>query len=147
MQEYIDFVTSGTMTMMLSVAWIALVIAFISNIIKSKTAKYKEISVDEMTRLINREEAVVIDLRAKEKFKKGTVTDALNVQPEQVKSGNIAQLDKFKVKPVILICDNGMASLGVAADFVNQGFEHVSVLNGGLITWQEKSLPLVHSNN
>lgn len=67
MQEYIQFFQQN---MILSLVWVGLLIALIMNIVKSATAAYKEINVNQLTHLINRENGVVVDIRTKDEYKK-----------------------------------------------------------------------------
>ncbi len=67
MQEYIEFFQQN---MILSLVWVGLLVAFIMNIVKSATAAYKEINVNQLTHLMNRENGVVVDIRTKDEFKK-----------------------------------------------------------------------------
>lgn len=67
MQEYIEFFQQN---MILSLVWVGLLIAFILNIVKSATAAYKEINVNQLTHLINRENGVVVDIRTQDEYKK-----------------------------------------------------------------------------
>ncbi len=62
MQEYIEFFQQN---MILSLVWVGLLVAFIMNIVKSATAAYKEINVNQLTHLMNRENGVVVDIRTK----------------------------------------------------------------------------------
>ncbi|MEN2861939.1 hypothetical protein ADNJHIED_02222 [Mannheimia haemolytica] len=49
-------------------AWVALLIAVIFSFYKSATQKYKIVDNAQATQLINKEEAVVVDLRSDEEF-------------------------------------------------------------------------------
>ncbi|WP_434997385.1 rhodanese-like domain-containing protein [Vibrio scophthalmi] len=140
MQEYIAFFQEN---MIMSVVWVGLLVALIMNIVKTSTAAYKEISVAETTQLINRENGVVIDIRAKDEFKKGHITEALHILPSDIKAGNFGSLENSKSDPIIVVCKTGQTAQEIANLLAKAGFEKVYVLKSGLIAWSEANLPLV----
>ncbi|MCF7981401.1 MAG: rhodanese-like domain-containing protein, partial [Pseudomonadales bacterium] len=73
----------------------------------------QSVSTHEATKLINREKAVVLDLRAQSEFNNGHIVDALNV-PYTSLSTRLAELEKYKDRPIILVCKMGQHS-GAAA--------------------------------
>ena len=73
MQQYIDFLSNHPY---LTAAWVALFLALIVSWIKSLTSSVKQISPTQLTLMVNREDATVIDIRAEADFKKGHITGA-----------------------------------------------------------------------
>ncbi|WP_117236254.1 rhodanese-like domain-containing protein [Vibrio maerlii] len=140
MQEYIDFFQQN---MILSLVWVGLVIAVIMNIVKTKTAQYKEIMPAQLTQMINREEGTVIDIRSKDEFKKGHITDAVHILPADIKSGSFGSLESKKADPIVVVCKTGQTAITAANDLAKAGFEQVFVLKNGLISWNEANMPLV----
>lgn len=113
--------------------------------VKSATAAYKIITVNELTALVNRENGQVIDIRAKDEFKKGHITDAVHILPSDIKNGNFGSLENRKSDPIIVVCKTGQTAQESANLLAKAGFENVSVLKNGLISWSEANLPLVRS--
>jgi hypothetical protein len=70
MQEIMQFVSRHPV---LSIAWIALLAAVLFTTFKSLMSKVKVITRGEATRLINKEDAVVVDLRQRDDFRKGHI--------------------------------------------------------------------------
>ena len=140
MQEYIEFFQQN---MILSLVWVGLLIAFILNIVKSATAAYKEINVNQLTHLINRENGVVVDIRTQDEYKKGHITDSLHILPSDIKSGSFGSLENHKSDPSILVCKTGQTAQESANLLAKAGFTNVSLLKNGLIAWNEANLPLV----
>ncbi len=66
----------------------------------------KKIEPNELTRLVNKENATLIDLRKKEDYENGHIMTALSY-PHQEFDNQMHELDKFKERPVILVCDMG----------------------------------------
>ncbi|MCE0493946.1 rhodanese-like domain-containing protein [Vibrio salinus] len=140
MQEYIQFFQQN---LLLSIAWVAIVVAIVFNFVKSASAKYKFISVNELTHSVNKENAVVVDIRTRDEFKQGHITNSVNVLPSDIKSGNWGTLEKHKTDPIILVCKNGQTAQENAVVLIKAGFEKVTVLKNGLVAWNEGNLPLV----
>lgn len=144
MQEYIVFFQQN---MILSLIWAVLLIAVIVTSIKSATAKYKTITPAQATDLINRQNGVVIDLRSKDEFKVGHITDAKNLTIADIKANQVSALYQDKSTAIILVCKTGQTSVEAANLLIKEGFENVNLLKNGISGWMEASLPLVRSTN
>ncbi|WP_076588953.1 rhodanese-like domain-containing protein [Vibrio ostreicida] len=140
MQEYIEFFQQN---MILSLVWVGILIALVMNIVKSSTAAYKEISAAQATHLMNRESGVIVDIRTKDEFRKGHITDAVHILPSDIKSGQLTSLEKHKSDPIIVVCKTGQTAQESANLLSKAGFENVSLLKNGLSAWNEANLPLV----
>ena len=95
-----------------------------------------------LTALVNREDALVVDLRPAADFEKGHIAGAKNVQMSQFDPEN-KQLAPAKALPVVLVCKVGQTADGAAKRLRKAGFSNVSVLEGGVQAWQGADLPLV----
>ena len=93
---------------------------------------------------INHDDAVVIDLREAEPFKAGHIIDSIRISADDVKQKH---LDKYKKKPIILVCARGTQSATVAASLRTEGFAEPLVLAGGIAAWHAANLPLVKGKN
>lgn len=100
-----------------------------------------QVNAQRVTQLINRENAVVIDIRDIEAFKAGHIIDAVNIRPDEMKNTS-KKFDKYKAKTLIIICQSGVESYKVAAQLYKEGY-NVYSLAGGLRSWNEAQLPLV----
>ena len=140
MQEYMEFFRANPV---LSIAWVGLFIAVLVMTVKSATSKVKIINTQELTMLINKEGAKVVDVRSQEEFRKGHIVDALNVPLAEIKNNTATTLEKYKTSPIIMVCATGMTSSQAADLLVNQGFENVNNLKGGMADWQAANLPVV----
>jgi rhodanese-related sulfurtransferase len=92
MQEIMQFVSRHPV---LSIAWIGLLAAVLFTTFKSLTSKIKVITRGEATRLINKEDAVVVDLRQRDDFRKGHIAGAINLLPAEIKANNVGE----RIKP------------------------------------------------
>ncbi|PHP45014.1 rhodanese-like domain-containing protein, partial [Salmonella enterica] len=75
---------------------------------KGLTSKVKVITRGEATSLINKEGAVVVDLRQRDNVRKGHIAGAANLLPGEIKANNVGELEKHKGKPIIVVGGSGM---------------------------------------
>jgi len=99
------------------------------------------VSPAEATHLINREDALVIDVREPGEYASGHVLGAKNVPVARLESGAGDQI-KRKDRPVILYCDGGDRAGKAIAALKKQGYTRVANLSGGIGAWQQAGLPL-----
>ena len=128
MQEIMQFVGRHPI---LSIAWIALLVAVLVT------------TRGEATRLINKEDAVVVDLRQRDDFRKGHIAGSINLLPSEIKANNVGELEKHKDKPVIVVDGSGMQCQEPANALTKAGFAQVFVLKEGVAGWAGENLPLV----
>lgn len=144
MQEFlpdaISFVQKHTL---LSVAWIAIFVMTIYTFFKAATEKFKTIQYPEAIRLINNENAVVIDLRTLDEFQRGHIIESINLLPSDIKNANLGKIEQHKEKPLILVDANGVSAPASAALLTKQGFAQVYVLKEGIAAWMGANLPIV----
>ena len=93
------------------------------------------------THLINREDAMVIDVREANEFASGHVLGAKNLPPARMETA-AGEVMKKKDRPVIVYCDGTDRSGKALAILKKQGFTRVANLSGGLKAWQEAGLPV-----
>lgn len=126
----------------LSLALVGLTLALIYNELAGRLSGIRRIGPAGLTALINRDNALVIDLRPAADFDKGHISGAKNVQMSQFDPEN-KQLAPAKTLPVVLVCKAGESANGAAKRLLKAGFSHVSVLEGGVQAWQAADLPLI----
>jgi len=91
--------------------------------------------------MINKQNAVVIDVRGNESFRQGHIIDAVNLPARDLmESGK--KLDKYKNKPIIVVDGNGTDSQKAAAALAGLGY-NAFILAGGIRAWSGADLPLV----
>ena len=92
--------------------------------------------------LINRSNALVLDVRDEAEYAAGHITDARNI-PLAALDARIGELNKFKDKPILVNCQAGVRSGKAVAILQKQGFTKAYNLQGGLNAWQQAKLPVV----
>ncbi len=96
----------------------------------------------EATLLINRENAIVLDVRDAAEFAAGHIANARNI-PLADLDKRIDELAKYKNKPIVIVCQSGARSGKAIATLAKAGFGNANSLGGGLALWQKDGHPLV----
>jgi rhodanese-related sulfurtransferase len=142
MDQIIEFATSTQLVSILSIAWVVLVVLIIYSYVGAALSPIKELSTHDATLLINKEDAIILDIRAPNEFKAGHILGSRQLKADELKEGNFAKLEKSKDKPIIVVCAMGMTAKKTASQMLKAGFEKVTVLKGGMNAWQAASLPV-----
>ena len=100
------------------------------------------VSAAQATQLINREDALVLDVRDPGEYGAGHILGAKNVPLARIDAGGSEIAAKRKEKPVIVYCDTGSRAAKAATALRGQGFAKVVSLSGGLGAWQQAGLPV-----
>jgi rhodanese-related sulfurtransferase len=93
------------------------------------------------TQLINREDALVVDVRDPGEYSTGHILGAKNWPLDHIDERG-GEATKRKDKPVIVYCDTGDRTPKAAAALRKLGFTRVVNLSGGLAAWQQAGLPV-----
>jgi rhodanese-related sulfurtransferase len=127
--------------LMLSLVLAGLTVALLVTEVMRLFRGFKGVSPAQLTDLINRENALVVDLRGLGDFEKGHIIGSRHVLPSQLDpEGKL--LAKAKESPVVLVCAVGVTASASAQKLVKAGFKQVSVLDGGIGAWTGAGLPL-----
>lgn len=100
-----------------------------------------EVGTFEAVQLINRRDAIVLDVRETGDFAAGHIANARHV-PEAQLNDRIGDLEKFKARPIIVTCRTGTRAPSVAGALRKRGFTEAVALRGGIAAWQQASMPL-----
>ncbi len=139
MEQFIEFVSNNPM---LSLAWVGLAGALVYSIVKGKLSKVTLVDHQRATMLMNKEDAVVVDVRSDEEFRKGRIVGAKQLPESQIQAQNFSAVEKYKDTPIIVVCETGMRSSGAADKLSKAGFTKVYNLRGGMAAWREANLPV-----
>ena len=137
MQEVIAFLSQNWP---MSSALIIVFFLILLNEIQFLRTKGKEVSPQAAVRLINHDNAIVIDLRDSESYKKSHIIDAIQASPEEFDKN---KMNKYKEKTLILVCDKGLKAAALATKLRGQGYKNPVVLSGGMTAWHTAQLPIL----
>lgn len=100
-----------------------------------------EIGTVETVQLINRRDALVIDVRENDEYAAGHIANARHIPLAQL-ADSLKSLEKFKTRPVIVCCRSGSRSSGAAGILRKNGFNEAFTLRGGILAWAQAMMPL-----
>jgi rhodanese-related sulfurtransferase len=140
-QQLIEF---GRNHLLLVAALVAILVMLVAGEIRQRISNIKEVNPGEATRLLNHENAIMIDMRDDKDYREGHIVNAVNLP-----TGNSeipATLNKYRERPVIVYCQRGQKSTALCNRLSKQGFESVYNLQGGVLAWQKAELPLTKNS-
>ena len=135
MDQIVEFITSHWM---LAAAWIVL---FSMLMMSFASAASNVIGNQQITMSMNRDNAVILDIRSKADFDKGHLLGAINIPAAQLKDAD-KKLEKLQDSPIILVDANGLHAAAAAAQLKKMGILQISRMQGGIASWTNDNLPL-----
>ena len=126
---------------LLSLALVGLTLAIVYNEVARLFVGYKRVSPAQLTALINRDDALLVDVSPLADFEKGHIVGSKSVVMSQFDPENKV-LAKVRELPVALVCRSGTSSADAAKRLAKAGFSQVYWLDGGIVSWQQADLPL-----
>lgn len=93
------------------------------------------------TLMINREDAVVVDVREAAEFAQGHIPNSRHI-PLAALGKRVSELDKFKERAIIVNCASGNRSGSACGTLRKHGFTKVFNLSGGISAWDQAGLPI-----
>lgn len=130
----------------LALLFVIVLIGLIVTEIKRLTRKFKEITPAALTQLMNRENALVVDISPLADFEKGHIPGARHVAMSQFDPEH-KDLAKVKDMPVVVVCRSGVTAQRAAHRLVKAGFQRVSILGHGMAAWRQADLPMNKGRN
>lgn len=127
-----------------NLVWVAL--AFVSGamllwpMIRGRTAG-PSVSPLQATLMINREDAIVVDVRESDEYARGHVPNARHIPLGQLDK-RLSELEKYKEKPLIVMCQSGNRSPSACGSLRKAGFAKVFHLSGGISGWEQAGQPV-----
>lgn len=137
MQQLSEFVINHWI---LVTAFCAVAGLLIANLLSSAGG----VSPLEAVNLINRENAVVIDIRPASEFSAGHITSAINVPQTELAAAR-ERLERYKSQAVLVCCASGSGAAAAVRQLRAWGLSEAKPLAGGINAWKAANLPLTAS--
>lgn len=102
----------------------------------------RTVNAQELVNMVNRDGAVVVDVRDSTEFRSGHVVGAVNI-PHGSIAERLSELQRYRDKPVVVMCKMGQHSSSAGVHLRKAGFTNVTKLRGGISEWRGQNLPLV----
>jgi rhodanese-related sulfurtransferase len=126
---------------MLTIAWVVIAVLLVQTFVQAKLTTVKNVTTQEATLLINKQNAIVVDIRSSDEYKKGHIVNAKNITASQIEQGKFGGIENHKDTPIILVCDSGARTSKAATKLFKAGFTQVNNLLSGMHGWQSENLP------
>jgi len=136
MDQLIEFVTRH---IELSAIFIALLVALWFS---EKSRSGRSISPQEATLMLNKEEAVIVDVRDKKEYSEGRISGSIHIPFANLKERS-SELEKYKDKHIVLVDKMGQHSGMAGKTLQAEGFENVCRMTGGISEWKNSNMPLI----
>lgn len=115
-------------------------LALLLPMLSRSVAGITTLSVTEAVMLMNRKSALVLDVREADEFAQGHLQGARHVPLSQL-STRLKELEKFRDKPVLVVCERGRRANAAAKLLKAQNFTTLNVLKGGMLAWTDAKMP------
>ena len=102
------------------------------------------LSPQQAINLVNAEDGVFVDLRDTADFRAGHIVEAMHV-PSSKLLNNTGLLEKYRNKPIVLVCKMGQTAGAVGKKLNADGYENVNIMTGGMMEWNNLQLPVVNN--
>jgi rhodanese-related sulfurtransferase len=135
MENILEFVQNNLMYVMLAVTSGAMLVWQTMS-----SSGRNQVSPMQATLLLNREDALVIDVREASEWSAGHIPNSRHIAISQLEK-QIHEIEKFKTRPLIVNCQTGNRSSSACGTLKKHGFEKVYNLAGGIGAWREAGLP------
>lgn len=126
---------------LLTGALIAVIALILYTEFKRLTRKFRALPPAEAVRVMNREDALVLDVREDNEMSGGRIPNARHI-PVGVLKKRLNEIERYKESPVVIYCRSGARSAVAASQLVAAGFTDVTNLSGGIEAWKAANMPV-----
>ncbi len=121
---------------------LALLVVIVMLVLHEARKSGPSVSPQQAIGLINSEHGVFLDLRDAADFKQGHIVEALHIPATKLQA-RIAELEKYRDRPIVLVCKLGQQSGAAGKQLKAAGFSRVYKMTGGMMEWGNLQLPTV----
>ncbi len=109
--------------------------------IRKRSSGIRTVNALELPRVMRHENAIVVDISDPADFANGHIPKAKNVPLSRI-NDDIARLNRFKSRPVVVACRAGTRSSKAANILKKHNFADIRILHGGFAAWTKENLPV-----
>jgi len=100
------------------------------------------LSPQQAINMVNGQDGLFLDLRDGGDYKQGHIVEALNIPVSKLPT-RMAELEKYKTRPIVLVCKMGQQAGVAGKQLKAAGYEEVYKMSGGMMEWGNLQLPTV----
>ncbi len=109
----------------------------------SEQYEFKEINVAEFKELLDKGDAVLVDVREPSEFAEDYIENAVNLPAYTIDKTWKSKMNVEKDKVILTYCLSGYRSGVASEELINMGYKNVYSLKGGISAWKASNLPVV----
>ncbi len=121
--------------------FMAVLFLFLITAYKQASDGLKTVTVEQLTHLVNQQNAKLVDVRPADVYAKGHIANAINMPMADIETGKM-KLEGLKKRPVVVYCQMGNTSMKACKSLSEAGIEATFSLKGGVNAWLNDKLPL-----
>ncbi len=138
MDQLIEFVGNHAF---LFGAFAVVLIMVIKAEIDHQSGRASQLDPTAAIRLMNNNDAVILDVRESKDFDEGHIKNAKNIPLMSIKD-KLDQISSDKSRAILTYCRSGNISGKACSILKKSGFSNVHNISGGITNWQDANLPL-----
>ena len=100
------------------------------------------LSPQQAINMVNSEDGIFLDLRDGGDYKQGHIVEAINIPATKLPT-RMAELEKYKTRPIVLVCKMGQQAGLAGKQLKAAGYEKVFKMSGGMMEWGNLQLPTI----
>ena len=136
------FYNSGMEFLLENVFWVGLACVSLAGISWTlRRDSVSSIDPSEAVLWLKKGKGIVVDVRAAAEYARGRIPLSRNIPSEEL-GGRMGELEKFRERPVLLVCATGTASGKSARELAAKGFAQVRAMRGGMGAWVQAQMPI-----
>jgi rhodanese-related sulfurtransferase len=136
MEQIIEFITNNYLLVL------AFLLALGMLLFSESKKSGASVSTNEAVQLINKQDAVLVDIRTKKEWETGYITNSIHI-PLVDFDKRMGELEKQKDQDIVVVCNMGQTAGAACKKLTAAGFTKVVRLKGGIVEWKAQNLPLV----
>ena len=125
----------------LSGAFVVVLAMLVKAEFEHQTSRGFQLDAQNAIRLMNNEDARVLDVRSDAEFARMHIRGARHA-PAASASDKLTKLGVNKDDTILVYCNVGNASARVCRTLLKEGYSNVKNLKGGITAWQDANLPV-----
>jgi rhodanese-related sulfurtransferase len=110
-------------------------------LVQRRLGAMKDVDAAEVTLLINRRNAVLLDVRETAELEGGKLPNAVHIPLSQLDS-RVQEIAKLSARPIVAYCASGRRTRAAGSALARAGFKDIYGLRGGIAAWKKEQLPL-----
>jgi rhodanese-related sulfurtransferase len=110
-------------------------------VINYRQASYREVSSREAADLIQNEQAIILDVRTPNEYKRGHLHNSILIPVQELQT-RYKELGVHKDREILIYCATGNRSTVASKILIDSGFKHIVNMRGGIYDWHKKNYPI-----